>query len=508
MLVLPLACGCAAAPPPPPPPLVSAPASASASASAPPSAPVPVVELRWKIEDDFVHSAVERVEPRAFDAALVAGQLPAGQRRLFSELAHVEKGKNTAPEARAPEAAELISKLEASARGKNPRAAAAWLAAAWLTERWRPAPKKGDEGWQPRATRSYASAVAGAPVSEPIGALARYQQAIFLHRLSRDDRGKSALQALLDGPAELQPEAIARLGLVLLTGPGASPEQAAEMFRRGLQSRAPMSVGLRGALVHGLMLASYRQSQHSAALEEALDFLRGFRSTGAPSIPVEGALRVGADSLEQGALEAALARPTAPELSEVLLRAAWRSVRREDFPTAERVASQVLAAAPMDWQAPNALRILIASAEGAGQLVVAEERRARLIRDFGVTSPWAEAQRAGRASDGWPSDTVIAAASKPPPRPPPEAPAARAENRARALVRLCVEPHLWRLPAEASVAVTLDVDVSPDGVAKVSSALRPADAPLEGVRRCIERLGPAHFQKSPASVRAVAEWPP
>jgi hypothetical protein len=252
------------------------------------------------------------------------------------------------------------------------------------------------------------------------------------------------------------------------------------------------------------MVASYRQGKHAVALSGALDFLRGFRGSGPPSVAAEGALRIAADSLEHLGVDDLLARPFAPESAEALLRLAWRAIRREDFPLAERLATHVLVGAPLGWNAPAALRIAISAADLAPQEILAQERRARLVRDFGPASPWAEAQRLARGKDGWPSDAVILSASKPPPPPAEESPEARAEARLRALVRLCLEPLAWRRGQLGESGLTITLKKAPDSPIKVT--LDPPEETFSGLVRCAEKLGPAHLRGVLATVEAEATW--
>lgn len=495
-----LAAGCGAPPiaSAPPPPDVPPPA---ASVEAPPP---PIARLRWSIEDDFVQGAGSQLPVRPPDLPRITEALPGAHRRPFAALTAEKKD----PKAGEQEAERLASRLEQHApKAPDKEAAASWIAAGWLEEVWSLSTKEGTP--LRRAERAYGAAAARLPVSHPLGAEARYRQALALGKLRREDQGKAALEALADSRSELQPEGAARLG-ALLERSGAAPEEAAAAYLKGLQGQIPAPLLVRGALVHGRMVASYRQGNHEAALAGALDFLRGFRGSGPPSIAAEGALRIAADSLEHLGVEGLLARPFAPETAEALLRLAWRAVRREDFPLAERLASHVLGGAPLGWNAPAALRIAVTAADLARQEVLAQERRARLPRDFGPASPWAEAQRLARGKDGWPTDAALLAASKPPPPPPQEGPEARVEARLKALVRLCLEPHGWRRGqlGEGGLRILLKSAAQPGGAVKLESTLKPPQESFSGVAGCLEKLGPGHLRGAPVDAEAEALWEP
>ncbi len=468
------------------------------ASSAPPPPPLPAVKLRWQIEDDFVQGAAALLGPRPMDWPSLAEPLPAAQRRTYRALSRPEPPREK-------EALALAVALERGAsRLRGLEAAAVWLALGALVERWGlSSPEETSLRW---AERAYQRATELAPVSEKTGAEARYRLALALGKLRRKDQGLAALQELLTSSSELQPEAAARLGSLLERS---GPAEAAAAYRRGLESQIPASLLVRGALVHGLLVTSYQQGNHRAALGGALDFLRGFRGSGPPSLAAEGALRVAADSLEHLGVGTALAGPFAPEASEALLRLAWRALRRGDSPLAERIAAHVLDGAPLDWQAPAALRIAIAAAEHRKDQPLADERKARLFRDFGPSSPWAEAQRLGRGKDGWPSDTVIAASSKPPPTPPQESPEAQLAGRLKALVRLCVEPLAWRrhrLPPEG-LQLHLQVAALADAPS-LQVQLSATDASWEPIAACLRNHGDFHLKGAPAVGEATVTWEP
>jgi hypothetical protein len=487
-----LAAGCGAAPPASPPaPLPPSPPPAASASVGPP----PVLRLRWSVEEDFVQGAGAQLPVRPLDAPLITAALPPPLRAPFSTLAGKEKTQEK-------EAASLVDRMEKQApRARGKEAAALWLAAGWLAEV--AGLSAGEKTPLRRAEGAYREAAALVPASAPLGAEARYRLALALARSRRGDLGKTALEELVDTRSDLQPEAAARLG-ALLERAGAPPEEADRAYLRGIEGQIPAAALVRGALVHGRMVASYRQGKHAVALSGALDFLRGFRGSGPPSIAAEGALRIAADSLEHLGVDDLLARPFAPESAEALLRLAWRAIRREDFPLAERLSTHVLVGAPLGWHAPAALRIAISAADLAPQEVLAQERRARLARDFGPSSPWAEAQRLARGKDGWPSDAVILSSSKPPPPPAEESPEARVEARLRALVRLCLEPLAWRRGQLPESGLTVSLKKTPDSPIRVT--LDPDGEAFSGLARCVEKLGPAHLRGVLAGVEAEATW--
>lgn len=466
---------------PPASPLVDPSASV---ASTPPPAPafLPVLTLAWSIDEPFLDHATVRVTARPLDADALRRQLPVGARQAFGagqkivDAGLIKPPPHPPRRARPPAASpagrllaveQAAGDLEtAAARAQGEPAAAAWLAAASflvaladtrLSGASSGPDRSAADDLLERAARDLARAVALVPANVQIGIDARYREADLLARLGRGDRGRADLEAIVPAAGDLAPEIALRLGLLLGAGPGADPARAAATFRAGLGAGVPMSAGLRGGLVHALMVACYRASDVDGALAEAVDFLVGFYQPATRSQPaVDGALRVAADLVDRAGSIAPLTgrQAPAPVVVEVALRVASRALRRGDRQLARELADAALEAAPGDPRAADARKILELAAPGR----------------------------------------------------PEEAPADALQARGQALVRLCLEPEGWRLRPADGLVIEVEALVDRDGAAAVRARRAEGTAPIDGALRCIEQRGPVYFRAAPASLRGRASY--
>jgi hypothetical protein len=531
-----VACG-PALPEPAGPPAAGPPAPA-ASAPPAPSEPLPTHTFRAQLDDDFVRPLAERPPTRELDPGLVSLLPPRARKPTTDALASLvppaigeapPRPKPAAPTAARPgkgagsranprlDAALVALRAEASRRGAPP---ATWLFRGYLAEQL-----AAELALSPEAAGASAEVSAlldeaqqayeraqSSPADSAIGKEARYRLGVFLMSYSRGDRGLAIARELV-ALGDPSPDTLYRLGWLLSTGPQGDPRQAAEAFTRGLESKAPAPAGLRVGMMHGLMLATYRQLRFDEALRVSVRVLGALPPYEAPTTLTDGALRVAADSVERlGGLPGVGRLADAPRPPpEALMRLAWRAVRRRDLAEAASLAGLVLERAPLDWRAPQAQKALVAIADRSGDAALTDSLRKQLVERFGPQSSWAAEQRRRRDPQGRPSDQSIGDASKPPAAPRHEAPGAEVEGRVRALVRLCLEPDWWRVPpaarlGEEGVVIAVSASVVPGQSPVVKASVASGGVPLEQTLACLQQLGPSHLAGAPASVSARIKY--
>lgn len=496
-------------------------ASVTASAPAPPRpAPLPEVSLQIELDDDFVRPIWPSFVRAPLLVESVSPELsPASKKRLVTVLDQLRaadeaaaKGEAADPKKAKRRAAALSSAADALlAEATKSDKAGAWLSTAYLFDRLMSLPdgERPEPGllvqMRAKAADAFARATAATEVSSPLGKQAREHASAFLFARGIGDRGKADLLALVDAGAP-PAETLYRLGYLLSMGEQAKPDQAEALFRRGIDDPREASGELKLALAHGVMLSAYRQGKFDEALRTAMKILWVLPPLDPPTILSDGAMRLGADCVEQLGGVAALDRlGGAPPQPEILLRVAWRAVRRGDLAGALDAAKVVLSRWPLDWRAPQAQKIVIAVADRRGDAAAAEDARKHLVDDYGPASLWAEEQRKRRDSLGRPSDQALHDAALPPAPPKAEDDQMNLEGRVKTLVRLCLEPDWWRVPTpmragEEGVALSVSAKVVPGERPTVEARVVAGEVKLDRVLSCVAKQGPSHLEGAPASV--------
>ena len=512
-----------------PTPAVSA-SGASRGASV---AALPRVELRLELDDDFIRPLRSLLPEHPIDEKEVVAMLPGALghewKAALGEFDRYEVRRAKAPDSAAwtgqpaKQVERVIERLRAAGAtggktptspGATPFAAAllqARLARILISRSAGPGDRARGQALEADLGGRFEQAASQAPLESEARSLAFYEGARAYERAGRDVDAALLWDSLArTGAPDRRAEALTRLGLLLLDGPRDALDRAEASLTAALEDPGAMDPPVRAAATHGRMLAVYRLRRWGEVMQDASRYLELPATQGAPTIGTEGALRLAVDAAERFDAGDPLALPSiSPRVAQdIALRLAWRAVRRADLSRATGLAQAALRRAPDALHAPNALRTLIAVAARSGDASASAELSQRLSTEYGPTSSWARVQREQRDRTGWPSEQVIADASRPAAPAAPETATEQVEAMTRALVRLCVEPVWWRArqPAAREASLELVALVTPGLPLVVTANHAPGQDALAGAVECVQRLGPAFLARTPASVHAAVRF--
>jgi len=259
------------------------------------------------------------------------------------------------------------------------------------------------------------------------------------------------------------------------------------------------------AAVVGLIRIMARYRAADAALSAGQ--LRRALDTAAPLLEMQGDIDVGEEA--RSIVAAAIGElpagergglPSVPPdaFADIGMRVADTWLAHRDVAGAAHVWKAVSERAPESIEAPRALAARIAERERAGDRAGVDALRLERP-DYGPTSPWAEALRAGRAPEGHPKDSEIDAAAR---AAPPRLPALattddelRREARERVLevVRAC---------SDDGVVVMEELEVRLDRAGALSARRLGGGSKSCAACDCIRRYGPTHLAGFPRVAHA------
>ncbi|MBI3205804.1 MAG: hypothetical protein HYZ29_29985 [Myxococcales bacterium] len=325
-----------------------------------------------------------------------------------------------------------------------------------------------------------------------LGRLARYALALSRWRSASAPEALAEIDALLPvAPAEQKFELLVRQALLL--GVRGRHAEAAGGFARALaEPEMAKEAVLRAQLRSAQALAEYRAGRLREALALALAEL-GRSSLPAHAFaasPASGAaLTVAADVVERLAIDVEGASVGADGKAAILSELAVRALHRHDQQGARRLAERAVQLGPR--ASAGAFDVLIALAK--------KQSDGARVAELG------EQKRVARPSMPFESGLLALLGGKP--RAPEFDERAALKDDAKAdakrnvasLVRLCLEPNVWRLThRDGASELTLSALVKDDGSVTVDVT---GDAPSE-VTECVTRMGPKVLARAPSSVHA------